>query len=190
MGVLRLSLSSTLWYNPVVSTPDQTAITLSRVLPDVLSSLSQLSTSQQSYLVALAQYGSVTRACRIAEIQSDTVSQWRCPSSPVREVFNKVEGAIRQHRGTVSVALARQALANAAALAAQRVVERATQEPQSDRQMVVAQRAGEYVLRAVGIGGDATPSAEGEERLDVVALRIWRRVHAPQPPEALTDTDA
>ena len=124
----------------------------SSTLPDeVLGYLPQLTTSQQTYLIALARYGTVSLACKDAEVMSDTVSTWRCPSFKEHDAFNACERAIREQRGAISVALARQHLQHHAVASAERLAERAVAQSDSPRQDAIYAHASETLLEAVGV---------------------------------------
>ena len=112
--------------------------------------------------------------CRELGIAYSTVKKWRCTVPGFREA----EQAVKEAKVGMSVALAKGILQGAAPRAALKVVERATEEAQSDRQLVASQRAAETVLKGAGATEDRKSIAdEGVKRVDVLAMRLWFKRH-------------
>lgn len=148
-----------------LATPDAT-------LPEV--DWQRFTSSQRRYLAYLARYDGPTDACSELGLSYNSVKAWR-NSVPG---FRCAEASVREAATNYQATLAKSILSSAAPLVAEKMAQRATSEPASDRQLVVAQRAGEQVLKAAGVVSDAQSFGD-VERVDVLAMRLWRRKQQP-----------
>lgn len=124
---------------------------------------------QRAFLVARCNARSAAEAARIAGVKEETVYSWRYTFP----VFRECEQQLLAAKGDAKTQLARAMYQAAMPEVAWRQVNQATEDHKglSDRELMAQQRARDAVTKGAGMG-DAT--GEGEERLDLLAIRLWR----------------
>lgn len=151
---------------PPLETLQVSAAILSRLYP----LLQGFSKHQRRYLVARAGTTTHEEALRLAGAKNSTLRMhWR--GDPL---FREAEQLVLTLSRDDTVALARTLYQAAMPMVAERQIDQATEPHQglSDRQLMAQQRARDAVTKGAGMGDGA--GGEGEERLDLLAIRLWR----------------
>lgn len=145
-----------------------------KVSHDVLSRLYPLlqtfTKHQRRYLVARAGTTTHEEALRIAGAKHATLRlHWR-----LNPAFKEAESLVLQLSRDDTVALARALYQKAMPTVAERQIDQATEDHHglSDRELMAQQRAREAVTKGAGMESGLAP---GEERLEVIAMRLWRK---------------
>ena len=135
----------------------------------------ELTTAQLRYLMARAGTSSHAAACELAGNSAHTREAiWLSSSTPSSRAFKEAERQIVALSLDAKVQLARAVYQQAMPLVAHRQVAQAVEDHRglSDRSLMAQQRAREAVTKGAGMEGSLAP---GEERLEIVAMRLWRR---------------
>ena len=137
---------------------------------DLLDIFPSFTGPQRSYLIERATCPSLAEAARRTGVQENTVYGWRS----YVEGFRKAEAALLALKGDSTTQLARAIYKAAMPGVAVRQVTMALadEEGLSDRALIAQQRARDAVTHGAGMEGSLAP---GEERLEIIAMRLWRR---------------
>ena len=136
----------------------------------LLASFPTFTGPRRAYLIARCNAPSLAEAARQAGVQEQTVYGWRS----YFPAFKEAERQLLDARGDASLQLARALAKGAMPGVAQRQITQALRDDAdlSDRQLMAQQRARESVAKWAGM--EAGAPGEGEERLDILAIRLWR----------------
>ena len=135
----------------------------------------ELTIAQQRYLMARAGTSSHAAACELAGNSAHTREAiWLSSSTPSSKAFKEAERQIVALSLDAKVQLARAVYQQAMPLVAHRQVAQAVEDHKglSDRSLMAQQRARDAVTKGAGMGEGGS---EGEERLDLLAIRLWRK---------------